>query len=71
MTSDHVPILFEHHQDRPLFDQLDRDEVDMVFAYDEAHALEERGWFSARLFKRHLLPSLIATIHLLIARKSA
>ena len=39
----HVPILFDHHEGRPLFEQLEQDEVDMVFAYDEARALEERG----------------------------
>lgn len=39
----HVPILFEHHEDRPLFDLLEQDEIDIVFAYDEEHALEEKG----------------------------
>lgn len=39
----HVPIVFEHHEGRPLFDLLEQDEIDVVFAYDEEKALEERG----------------------------
>lgn len=39
----HVPILFEHHEDQPLFDLLEQDKVDVVFAYDEERALTERG----------------------------
>lgn len=39
----HVPIVFEHHEGRPLFDLLEHDEIDVVFAYDEEKTLEERG----------------------------
>lgn len=38
----HVPILFERHEGQSLFDLLERDEVDMVLAYDETRALVER-----------------------------
>lgn len=39
----HVPILFEHHEDEPLFGLLESDKIDVVFAYDEEKSLEERG----------------------------
>ncbi|WP_080802028.1 LysR family transcriptional regulator [Arabiibacter massiliensis] len=39
----HVPIVFEHHENQPLFDLLESDEIDVVFAYLEEHALAERG----------------------------
>ena len=39
----HVPIVFEHREGLPLFEQLEHDDVDVVFAYDEAKALTERG----------------------------
>lgn len=39
----HVPIVFEHHENTPLFELLEHDDVDIVFAYDEEHALKERG----------------------------
>ena len=54
----HVPILFDHHEGRPLFEQLEQDEVDM-------------GWFSDRSSKPRSLPSSIKTTLLQSTRKSA
>ena len=37
-----APVIFEQHEGRPLFEQLENDEVDIVLAYDEDRKLEEK-----------------------------
>lgn len=65
----YAPILFEHHEDRPLLELLEHDEVDMVFSYDEQQVLRDRGFAFKSLVKVRFVAALDAD-HPLANRES-
>ena len=68
----HVPILFDHHEGRPLFEQLEQAEV-WTWCSPTTRQGRSRngGWFSDRSSKPRSLPSSIKTTLLQSTRKSA
>lgn len=54
----HTPIIFNHQEDVSFIDLLERDEVDLIFAYDNENLLEKKGF----VFKPLLRSQFIAVL---------